>query len=62
MLDTKFLYRYLFQQSLKGLSIHYVVSVGGKGGSSNNDLLNRPYLIKKTRGGRVLKIAAFETT
>ena len=34
-------------------SINYVVSVGGRGGSHKDDLLNRPYLIKKTtrRGG-----------
>ena len=31
----------------KGPSINYVVSVGG-GGSPQNDLLHRPYFIKKT--------------
>ena len=35
--------------AVKGLSINYVVSVGGKGGSSNNDLLNRHYLIKNSQ-------------
>ena len=35
-----------------GSSINYVVSVGGEGGSPKDDLLHRPYLIKKTtRGG-----------
>ena len=32
----------------KGSSISYVVSVGGEGGSPKDDLLSRPYLIKKT--------------
>ena len=31
-----------------GSSINYVVSVGGEGGSPKDDLLHRPYLIKKT--------------
>ena len=41
----------------KGLSIN--VSVGGGGGSPKDDLLNRPYLIKK---GGVSKIVDFEMT
>ena len=42
----------------KGPSINYVVSVKG-GGSPKDDLLNRPYLIKKTTrggGGKTLPI------
>ena len=47
---------------LEGSFINYVVSVG-EGGSPKDDLLNRPYLIKKTTsGGRGSKIADFETT
>ena len=49
---------------LREPSINYVVSVGGRGVSPKDDLLSRPYLIKKTtRGvGRGSKIADFETT
>ena len=48
---------------LLGPSINYVVSAGGEGGKAKDDLLSRPYLIKKTtRGGRGSKIADFETT
>ena len=49
----------------KGPSINYVVSVGGGGGgvSPTDDLLNRPYLIKKdNKVGRGSKISDFETT
>ena len=35
---------------LEGSFINYVVSVG-EGGSPKDDLLNRPYLIKKTTMG-----------
>ena len=37
---------------------------GGEGGSPKDNLVNRPYLIKKKRrqGGRGSKIANFETT
>ena len=37
-----------------GLSINYVVSVGGGGGSEKDDLLHRPYLIKNDKGGGAL--------
>ena len=43
----------------KGLSTNYVVSVeggGGEGGSPEDDLLNRPYLKKTTRGGHKFPI------
>jgi hypothetical protein len=45
-----------------GSSINYVVSVGG--GSPKDDLLHRPYLIKKVTRGvrRGSKIADFEVT
>ena len=46
----------------QGPSMNYVFSVGGKGGSPKDDLLHRPYLIKKTTRGRGSKIADFETT
>ena len=46
-----------------GPSINYVVSVGGEGGSPKDDLVNRPYLIKKTKSvGGGSKIVDFETT
>ena len=44
-------------QNAMGPSINYVVLVEWEGVSPKDDLLNRPYLIKKTTSGRGSKIA-----
>ena len=50
----------LILMEYRGPSINYVVSVGGKGSSPKDDLLHRPYLIKKDEGGGGAKIADFK--
>ena len=40
----------------QGPSINYVVSVGGKGGSPKDNLLHRPYLIKRRQEGEGQKL------
>ena len=53
MIPTKISKSFLY----KGRSINYVVLVGREGGSPKDDLLHRPYLIKKmTRGGGGQKV------
>ena len=49
---------------VKGSSINYVALVGGGGGSPEEDLLYRPYIMKSTTrwGGRESNILNFETT
>ena len=62
-LEAKIGFRKFYDKTSKGPSINYVVLAAGEGGNPNNDLLNRPYLIKKDdKAGRGSKIADFETT